>query len=61
VAGAGLEYKLTGHLLLRAEYLHYGFGTVNNQIESGASFPYVDSHNALTTVDTVRGGLRYKF
>jgi outer membrane immunogenic protein len=46
-AGAGLEYKLVEHVLLRAEYLHYDFAR--------------DSLNAKTTVDAVRGGLSWKF
>jgi outer membrane immunogenic protein len=46
-AGVGLEYKLVDHVLLRAEYLHYDFAK--------------DSLNAKTTVDTVRGGLSWKF
>jgi outer membrane immunogenic protein len=46
-AGAGLEYKLVEHVLLRAEYLHYDFAK--------------DDLNAKTTVDVVRGGLSWKF
>jgi len=51
VAGAGLEYKLIEHLLLRAEYLHYDF----------AKASYFDNVNAKDKVDVVRGGLSYKF
>jgi outer membrane immunogenic protein len=51
-AGAGLEYKLLDHLLLRAEYLHYDFGKT--------SLP-VFGDNLSETVDVVRGGLSYKF
>jgi outer membrane immunogenic protein len=51
VAGAGLEYKLVDHVLLRAEYLHYDFGK--------NTFPAFD--NVKETVDTIRGGLSYKF
>jgi outer membrane immunogenic protein len=46
-AGAGLEYKLVEHILLRAEYLHYDFAK--------------DDNNAKNTVDVIRGGLSYKF
>jgi outer membrane immunogenic protein len=46
-AGAGLEYKLIEHILLRAEYLHYDFAK--------------DDMGAKTTVDVIRGGLSYKF
>jgi outer membrane immunogenic protein len=47
VAGAGLEYKLVEHVLLRAEYLHYDFAK--------------DALDATNTVNVVRGGLSYKF
>ncbi len=45
-AGAGVEYKFTDHFTARAEYLHYDFAKENN---------------GTTTIDTVRGGLSYKF
>jgi outer membrane immunogenic protein len=51
VAGAGLEYKLVDHVLLRAEYLHYDFGKT--------TFSGIDT--VKETVDTVRGGLSWKF
>jgi outer membrane immunogenic protein len=50
VAGAGLEYKLWGPLIARAEYLHYDFAK--------ETFP-VDT--IKESVDVVRGGLSYKF
>lgn len=50
VAGAGLEYKVSGPWIARAEYLHYGFGN--------AAIGGVD---VKTDVDVVRGGLSYKF
>jgi opacity protein-like surface antigen len=62
VAGAGLEYKLRENLLLRAEYLHYDLGTVNNTLFGPTVVtPAVDSDRARTTVDAVRGGVSYKF
>jgi outer membrane immunogenic protein len=54
-AGAGLEYKLVEHLLLRAEYLHYDFA------KATFSRPELSPVNAATKVDVVRGGLSYKF
>ena len=50
-AGVGLEYKLIDHFILRAEYLHYDFGKT--------TIGGVD--NVKETIDTVRGGLSYKF
>jgi outer membrane immunogenic protein len=55
VAGAGLEYKLWGPLLLRAEYLHYDFGKTTVAGTNG------NVDNVKETVDVVRGGLSYKF
>ncbi len=50
-AGAGLEYKLIDHVLLRAEYLHYDF----------AKTTFTGFGPVRETIDTVRGGLSYKF
>jgi outer membrane immunogenic protein len=52
-AGAGLEYKLVDHVLLRAEYLHYDFPRT--------SAPNVFGDSVKETVDVVRGGLSWKF
>jgi outer membrane immunogenic protein len=54
VAGAGAEYRLFEHLLLRAEYLHYDLGTATFALGSTAI-------NVKTNVDVVRGGISYKF
>jgi outer membrane immunogenic protein len=56
-AGVGLEYKLVDHVLLRVEYLHYDFA------KTAFSFgiPDLVSDNVKETVDTVRGGLSWKF
>jgi outer membrane immunogenic protein len=51
VAGAGLEYKVWGPLVARAEYLHYDFGKTSLP----AFGPLRES------IDSVRGGLSYKF
>jgi outer membrane immunogenic protein len=51
VAGAGLEYKVWGNFIARAEYLHYDFNKTS----------VVPGLNVSETVDVVRGGLSYKF
>jgi outer membrane immunogenic protein len=53
-AGGGTEYKLTPNLLLRAEYLHYGFGSEAYNFDGTPL-------NSKLSVDVVRGGLSYKF
>jgi opacity protein-like surface antigen len=54
-AGAGLEYKVWGPLIARAEYLHYGFGS---KTFTGPAFL---TDTVKQDVDVVRGGLSYKF
>jgi outer membrane immunogenic protein len=55
VAGAGLEYKIWGPLIARAEYLHYGFGS------KSFTGPAFRTDTLKLDVDVVRGGLSYKF
>jgi outer membrane immunogenic protein len=52
VAGGGLEYKVWGPLIARIEYLHYDF--------EKKTLPNIGD-NVKESVDTVRGGLSYKF
>ena len=56
-AGAGLEYKLMEHLLLRAEYLHYDFAKAT--YDRAGLIPSAVS--ATNRVDVARAGLSYKF
>jgi outer membrane immunogenic protein len=49
-AGAGLEYKVWGNIIARAEYLHYGFDKTA-----------FGNNNVKESIDTLRGGLSYKF
>jgi hypothetical protein len=70
VAGAGGEWKLwdTG-VMLRIEYLHYGFGSASLAFDTdvslatGAHFKDASFNVPLgrLTTDVVRGGLSYKF
>lgn len=53
-AGAGLEYKLFEHVIVRGEYLHYDFGKTTYSLPS-------TSVSASTSVDVARGGVSYKF
>jgi outer membrane immunogenic protein len=70
VAGAGGEWKLwdTG-MMLRVEYLHYGFGSASLAFDTtittsiGDPFKGVNFNVPLErlTTDVVRGGVSYKF
>jgi outer membrane immunogenic protein len=50
-AGAGVEYKIWDHFIARAEYLHYDFSKTTTPSYG----------NFKESLDTVRGGLSYKF
>jgi outer membrane immunogenic protein len=58
-AGGGLEFAATPNVILSVEYKHYGFPT------KSAGFAVIDAGplgvEVSTRVDTVRGGLAYKF
>lgn len=56
-AGAGVEYKLTDHVLLRSEYLHYGFGAFNYNRPNITP----NTVTGTTDIDVVRAGMSYKF
>jgi outer membrane immunogenic protein len=65
-AGGGLEYALTRHWSIKAEYLYYDLGdhgaTGNEFTLTGAPAPPFGIHyNWETTGNIVRGGINYKF
>lgn len=53
--GAGVEYALTGNLLLRAEYLYDDYGSETYSDDAG------DDYEVDLTAQTVRAALSYKF
>jgi outer membrane immunogenic protein len=56
--GGGVEYKIARDWSIKAEYLHFDFGSKNATLTSGAGvFPY----NNDLTVDTVKVGINYLF
>jgi outer membrane immunogenic protein len=55
VAGGGLEYKVWGNLIARAEYLHYGLGNATFTFQNGVS------GSGAQEVNILRSGLSYKF
>jgi outer membrane immunogenic protein len=57
-AGAGVEYKLMPHVLLRAEYLHYGFNSFTYDRGSAVAPRTV---GGSTDIDVARAGVSYKF
>jgi outer membrane immunogenic protein len=68
VAGAGAEYKLFEHLLLRVEWLHYDFGRTSAIVQPSlfsigpvGIIPVPTNFNFDHRVDTVMGGIAYKF
>jgi len=67
VAGAGVEWKILDHWLLRGEWLHYDFGRHNDNAVPNFFFPgsttppFFTPVSSKTTVDTARAALSYKF
>jgi outer membrane immunogenic protein len=63
--GGGLEYALTHHWSIKAEYLYYDLGdhsATGLEIANGApSPPFAVHYNWETTANIVRGGLNFKF
>ena len=66
VAGAGAEAMIAHHILVRAEYLYYGFnsGTTSqaNLLPNPGAFPLPFTYNwASQNIQVVRAGASYKF
>jgi outer membrane immunogenic protein len=64
VAGGGIEWLVSGHWMLRAEYLHYHLTNAQNVTVAGpVNFPAFPSNFTWTAmnVDVGRVGLAYKF
>ena len=63
VAGVGLEYQPIPHVVLRAEYLHYGFSngdTITGHPAGAPTFPIIATYNKAG-VDVARAGVSYLF
>ena len=65
-AGGGLEYALSNHWTVRAEYLHYDLGDASrtqNQLTRGVPQgpPFFVRYNFDTSGEIVRAGLNFKF
>jgi outer membrane immunogenic protein len=65
-AGGGIEYALTHHWTIRAEYLHYDLGDESRtatELVNGAppAVPFFIHYHFNTEGDMVRGAVNYKF
>ncbi len=65
-AGGGVEYAVSNHWTVRAEYLHYDLGDehrTQNQLTGGVPQgpPFFVRYNFDTSGEIVRGGLNFKF
>jgi outer membrane immunogenic protein len=65
-AGGGLEYALSNHWTIRAEYLHYDLGDehrTQNKLVAGVPQgpPFFVRYNFDTSGEVVRAGLNFKF
>ena len=62
VFGAGVNYAVTDWLILRAEYLHYNFGTDTLLPQTHPELgPGPNDHFTLKDVDVIRVGADWKF
>ena len=63
VFGGGVEYMMASHLSFKVEYLHMDLGSVTGYqlsiSDPPIGFKYFNTHDFA--IDTVRGGLNYKF
>lgn len=59
--GGGLEYKINPSLSLKAEYLHFDFGSVTNSVQHGGQCPSASPcpFNDKLSIDTAKIGLNY--
>ncbi|HST29986.1 MAG TPA: outer membrane protein [Chthoniobacterales bacterium] len=65
-AGGGVEYAISNHWTVRAEYLHYDLGNesrTQNQLIGGVPQgpPFFVHYNFDTSGEIVRGGVNFKF
>ncbi|MEY2479935.1 MAG: outer rane immunogenic protein [Verrucomicrobiota bacterium] len=59
--GGGLEYALSNHWSLKAEYLYYDLGDESATAQASDGRPFAMHYNWETTANVVRGGLNFKF
>jgi outer membrane immunogenic protein len=59
--GAGLEYALSTHWSIRAEYLYYDLGNESSTAPASDGRPFQMHYDWNTTANIVRGGLNFKF
>ena len=64
-AGGGVEYALTPNITIKAEYLHYDFGSQGgyqtNVGDKSSPIGYQFKNNTSLTFDTVKAGVNYRF
>ncbi|HET6388852.1 outer membrane protein [Hyphomicrobium sp.] len=65
VVGGGLEWALTQHWSLKAEYLFLDFGSEDYQLQGttkpGGNVPYVETFSADQQMHIGRAGINYRF
>ena len=57
--GGGLEYKINPSLSLKAEYLHFDFGSVTNTVEQGGECTGPCPFGNKLSIDTAKIGVNY--
>ena len=59
--GGGLEYALSNHWSIRAEYLYYDLGNESSTAPASDGRPFQMHYDWNTTANIIRGGLNFKF
>jgi opacity protein-like surface antigen len=58
-AGAGIDYALTNHILLRGEYLFYYLGKISTSIDMG--YGGTGTMSSTLKGNLLKGQIAYKF
>jgi outer membrane immunogenic protein len=59
--GGGLEYALSKHWSVKAEYLYYDLGNESSTAPASDGRPFQMHYDWNTTANIIRGGLNFKF
>jgi outer membrane immunogenic protein len=59
--GGGLEYALSNHWSIKAEYLYYDLGNESSTAPASDGRPFQVHYDWNTTANIIRGGLNFKF
>lgn len=59
--GGGLEYRLSKHVSVLAEYNRTEFSTGRATVDYGSAFPYIWTYDYKHKLDSVKAGVNFRF